>query len=67
VRPPGPRPLTPRELQVARLAVQGLTYGQAGERLGISPFTVRAHLLAAYRKTRTGSRAALGARLAGGA
>jgi DNA-binding CsgD family transcriptional regulator len=43
-----------------------MTYGQVGERLGISPFTARAHLLAAYRKTRTGSRAALAERLARG-
>lgn len=64
MRAPGPRPLTPRELEVARLAVRKLTYGRMGEALGISPFTARAHLVSAYRKTRTGSRAALAAHLA---
>jgi len=66
-RPPGvPASLTPRELEVARLAARKLTYGQMGERLGISPFTARAHLLGAYRKTHTGSREALAAWLARG-
>jgi DNA-binding CsgD family transcriptional regulator len=36
-----------------------MTYGQMGRALGISPYTARAYLLGAYRKTRTGSRAAL--------
>jgi DNA-binding CsgD family transcriptional regulator len=66
VRAPGPRPLTPRELEVAGLAVRKLTYGQIGERLGISRFTAREYLLGAYRKTHTGSRAALAAWLARG-
>jgi DNA-binding CsgD family transcriptional regulator len=67
-RSPGtPAPLTPRELEVARLAVRKLTYGQMGQALGISPFTARAHLLGAYRKTHTGSRAALAEWLARGA
>ncbi len=42
--------LTTRELQVARLAAKGLTYGQVGKRLGISPATVRNHLSAVYGK-----------------
>jgi len=42
--------LTPRELQVARLATDGLSYVQVAERLSISPGTVRAHLSAVYGK-----------------
>jgi DNA-binding CsgD family transcriptional regulator len=42
--------LTPRELQVVRLAAEGLSYAQVAERLSISPGTVRTHLSAVYAK-----------------
>lgn len=35
--------LTPRELEIARLIADGLTYEEMGNRLGISPRTVKAH------------------------
>ncbi len=37
-------PLTPREYQVARLLSEGLTNGQIGLRLGMSPKTVSVHV-----------------------
>lgn len=37
-------PLTPREEEVARLLVRGLTYGEIGRRLGCSPRTVKSHV-----------------------
>jgi DNA-binding CsgD family transcriptional regulator len=42
--------LTPRELQIARLASSGLTYKQVAARLAISAATVRTHLSAIYDK-----------------
>lgn len=42
--------LTPRELQIARLATDGMSYAQVAERLSISPGTVRTHLSAVYGK-----------------
>lgn len=42
--------LTVRELEVARLAANGLTYREVAKRLGISPTTVRNHLSAIYGK-----------------
>lgn len=35
--------LTNRQLEIARLIAEGLTYDEMGERLGISPRTVKAH------------------------
>lgn len=35
--------LTPRELEIARLIADGLTYEEMGIRLGISARTVKAH------------------------
>lgn len=35
--------LTPRELEIARLIAQGMTYKEMGEALGISPSTVKAY------------------------
>lgn len=42
--------LTPRELQIARLASRGLSYKQVAARLAISAATVRTHLSAIYDK-----------------
>jgi DNA-binding CsgD family transcriptional regulator len=42
--------LTLREADVLRLLAGGCTYGQIGERLGISAHTVRSHIKNAYRK-----------------
>lgn len=53
----GETALTPRELQVLALAEQGLTNKGIGERLGISPATVKNHMhnalakLSAHRRT----------------
>jgi DNA-binding CsgD family transcriptional regulator len=42
--------LTPQELQVMLLVVEGLTSGEIAKRLGISPSTVNTHVRAAKRK-----------------
>ena len=42
--------LTPRELEVARLASGGLSYEQVAARLAVSAATVRTHLSAIYDK-----------------
>lgn len=42
--------LTPREQDVLRCLVQGSTYAQCGERLGVSEGTVRTHVRSIYRK-----------------
>lgn len=50
----GPAPnrfeLTDREQQVLRALVNGLSYKQVGDELGISLGTVRSHIVAIYRK-----------------
>ena len=51
--------LTSRELEVASMAAAGLTNRQVGQRLGMSPRTVGAHLYRVYAKLSVGSRAAL--------
>jgi DNA-binding NarL/FixJ family response regulator len=56
-------PLTPRERQIAWLAVQGLTNREIGARLGISRRTVETHLVRTYDKLGVADRAALGAAL----
>ncbi|HSJ00785.1 MAG TPA: helix-turn-helix transcriptional regulator, partial [Patescibacteria group bacterium] len=53
--------LTPTQLEVAELAVAGLTNRQIGERLFMSVHTVEAHLSAAYRALDIGSRRELDA------
>jgi DNA-binding CsgD family transcriptional regulator len=55
--------LTAQELQVARMAAQGLTNREIGERLFLSHRTVGAHLLRAFPKLGITSRAQLGAAL----
>jgi DNA-binding CsgD family transcriptional regulator len=51
--------LTPRELQVARWLVSGLTFKQIGTRLFLSPRTVEAHGQTVYRKLGVRGRAEL--------
>lgn len=51
--------LSPREREVVRLLIEGLTTLAMAERLGISPHTVRDHLKNLYRKTGTSSRSEL--------
>ena len=53
--------LTPRELQIARAIVSGLTLGQAGAQLFISARTVETHLASVYRKLQVRNRAELAA------
>jgi DNA-binding CsgD family transcriptional regulator len=55
---------TPRERQIVELVAQGLTNAQIGERLLISPETVKAALKNLFRKTGVGSRAQLAAKYA---
>jgi DNA-binding CsgD family transcriptional regulator len=51
--------LSPREKEVVKLLVEGLTTTAMADRLGISPHTVRDHLKNLYRKTATRSRGEL--------
>ena len=51
--------LSPREKEVVKLLIEGLTTLAMAERLGISPHTVRDHLKNLYRKTGTSSRSEL--------
>ncbi|MCO6007725.1 LuxR C-terminal-related transcriptional regulator [Actinoallomurus purpureus] len=55
--------LSPQELQVARLAVEGLTNREIGERMYLSPRTVASHLYRIFPKLNVTSRAQLAARL----
>ena len=56
--------LTPTELKVARLAGEGLTNRQIGERLFVSRRTVETHLAHAFRKLSLSTRAQLAAEVA---
>lgn len=49
-------PLTPRELDVLRLAARGLTNRAIGHELGVSHRTVQGHLASIYGKLGVGSR-----------
>ncbi|HEY3481733.1 MULTISPECIES: LuxR C-terminal-related transcriptional regulator [Amycolatopsis] len=51
--------LTPREREIAVLAVEGLSDDQIAARVLLSPYTVKQHLKAVYRKLGIGSRQAL--------
>lgn len=53
--------LTRREAQVAGLIAQGLQNKEIGERLGVSPATVKAHVRACLLKCGVTSRAGLAA------
>lgn len=50
-------PLTERELQILRLLTDGLSNKDVGERLYLSPDTVKSHLVNVYRKLGVESRA----------
>ena len=64
-RPPhGWESLTPSELEVVRLAADGLTNPQIGQRLFISPRTVQTHLAHVFRKLDLSSRVELAAEAA---
>jgi DNA-binding CsgD family transcriptional regulator len=52
-----PQKLTPRQEQILQLLAKGFYYKEIGAELGISPFTVRAHLHTVYRKLDVKSRA----------
>ena len=59
-RPPGGwESLTPTELRVVELASEGLTNARIGERMFISPATVKVHLAHVYAKLDLPNRAAL--------
>jgi len=51
--------LSPREIEVVQLVIEGLTTVAMAERLGISPHTIRDHLKNLYRKTGASSRGEL--------
>ncbi|MDD3243852.1 MAG: helix-turn-helix transcriptional regulator [Eubacteriales bacterium] len=51
--------LTPRELDVLRLLLQGCTLQQSADRLGMKYSTANTHMTAIYRKLGVTSRAAL--------
>ena len=55
--------LSAQELQIARLAAEGLSNREIGERLYLSPRTVGSHLYRIFPKLGITSRAQLGARL----
>jgi len=48
--------LTHREAEVAGALLEGLSYRDIGERLGIAPATVKSHVLRTYEKTGAGSK-----------
>jgi DNA-binding NarL/FixJ family response regulator len=50
------RALRPRELEVVRLLVEGLTSQEIADRLGVSRRTVHAHVANAMQRTGTRSR-----------
>ena len=55
----GLRPLTEREKQVLQTLADGCTNAEAGERLGLSPLTVKAHLARIGRVLGVGERTAM--------
>jgi DNA-binding CsgD family transcriptional regulator len=56
--------LTKRQLQIARLLSQELSYQQTAQRLGISINTVRMHMRALFRKLNVHGRVGIVLRLA---
>jgi DNA-binding CsgD family transcriptional regulator len=56
--------LTPREVEIARLASQGLTNKEIAQVLEISHWTVGTHLRRIFAKLKVARRAALGGALA---
>lgn len=61
---PGRAPLSAQELEVARLAVEGLSNREIGQRLHLSPRTVGSHLYRMYPKLGITCRTQLASRLA---
>jgi DNA-binding CsgD family transcriptional regulator len=59
-------PLSPQELQIARLAAEGLSNREIGQRLYLSHRTIGSHLYRIFPKLGISSRAQLGSALAGG-
>ncbi|MEM7154210.1 MAG: FHA domain-containing protein [Myxococcota bacterium] len=57
--PVGSHPLTPRQLEVARLVALGSTNSEVAGYLGVSPRTVSSHLENVYAQLAIGSRAEL--------
>ena len=55
--------LSPQELQIAQLAVEGLSNKEIGQRLFLSPRTISSHLYRVFRKLDITSRAHLAGRL----
>ena len=51
--------LTPREAEASRSLLDGLTYADAAKSLGISPSTLKTHILSVYQKTGTGNKVEL--------
>jgi DNA-binding NarL/FixJ family response regulator len=51
--------LTPREQEVLAVVVEGLSNGQIGDRLHLSPRTIEKHVSSLLRKTETSNRAEL--------
>lgn len=58
-RQPDALPLSPRQLEVARLVATGMTNTEIAAELGLSPRTVTSHLDHIYARLGIGSRAAL--------
>jgi PAS domain S-box-containing protein len=54
----GPRPLSEREIEVLRLAAEGLSGPEIAERLVLGPATVKTHFEHVYEKLGVGDRAA---------
>jgi len=48
--------ITPRETEAAQAVLDGLTYKDAAEKLGVSPSTVKSHVLSVYQKTGAGNK-----------
>jgi DNA-binding CsgD family transcriptional regulator len=59
-------PLSPQELQIARLAAEGLSNREIGQRLYLSHRTIGSHLYRIFPKLSISSRAQLGSALAAG-
>jgi DNA-binding NarL/FixJ family response regulator len=55
---PDPRPLSEREIEVLRLAAEGMRGNEIAERLVLSPATVKTHLAHIYEKLGVGDRTA---------
>lgn len=56
---PPPPALTPRQQEVARLVLRGLTDAQIADALGVSPYTVRTHLERIFERTGSATRVEL--------